>query len=87
MATSPVVDPSTRLRTLIASVEREMAATPPSAEVRTAFTALVDQMALGDEPEMRPCPACQAPCRVAASRCGFCWKDLPAVAAAATTAS
>ncbi|MBK9037039.1 MAG: hypothetical protein IPL61_38285 [Myxococcales bacterium] len=83
MSTAPVVDPSTRLRTLIASVDHELAQAAPAPALQGAFAALVEALALGPEPEMRACPACQAPCRANAQRCGFCWQVLPALAAVA----
>lgn len=86
MSSAPVVDPRTRLRTLIAAVDHELLASPAPA-VAAAFAALVDAMALGPEPAMRACPACQAPCRAEAQRCGFCWALLPARATASAAAS
>ena len=82
MSTAPVVDPRTRLRTLIAAVDHELAESTPA--LKAAFVALVDALALGPEPAMRPCPACKAPCRAVAQRCGFCWRLLPAADHAAT---
>lgn len=82
MATAPV-DPRTRLRTLIATMEGQLSATDAAAPVRAAFTALVDAMALGPEPAMRLCPGCQGACRADAQRCGFCWRLLPATVAQA----
>ncbi|MBL8624049.1 MAG: hypothetical protein JNK64_22260 [Myxococcales bacterium] len=86
MASAPVVDPRTRLRTLIAAVDDALVGTPAPA-VAAAFAALVDAMALGPEPATRACPKCQAPCRADAQRCGFCWELLPARAGATATAS
>lgn len=86
MASAPVVDPRTRLRTLIAAVDDALVTTPAPA-VAAAFAALVEAMALGPEPATRACPKCQAPCRADAQRCGFCWELLPARAGATATAS
>lgn len=83
MASAPVVDPRTRLRTLIAAVDDALVGTPAPA-VSAAFAALVEAMALGPEPATRACPSCQARCRADAQRCGFCWNLLPAHAAAAS---
>ena len=46
MASAPVVDPRTRLRTLIAAVDDALVGTPAPA-VAAAFAALVDAMARG----------------------------------------
>jgi hypothetical protein len=87
MSTTPVVDPRTRLRTLIAAVDRELVAGTAAAGLTSAFAALVEALALGPEPAMRSCPACQAPCRAEAQRCGFCWALLPVAASAAARAA
>ena len=68
------------LRTLIEVVERELATTTPSAELRTAWADVVKTLALGPAPAMRDCPTCKAPGMAAASRCGTCWAVLVPVA-------
>lgn len=79
-------DPRSRLRTLIGAVDHQLTAADAAAPLRTAFTALVDALALGPEPAMRACPSCDGPCRADAQRCGSCWKPLPPVPAAKTEA-
>lgn len=85
MSAPPVVDPRTRLRTLIAAVDDALVGAAAPA-VSAAFAALVESMALGPEPATRPCPKCQALVRADAQRCGFCWELLPARASAAASA-
>jgi hypothetical protein len=41
-----------------------------------AFADLVELLALGPEPETRPCPACHRVVRREATVCGFCWIKL-----------
>ena len=80
MPTVPA-DPRTRIRTLLGTLDQQLIATTAAAPVRTAFTELVEALALGPEPEMRACPACGGACRANAQRCGSCWKLLPALVA------
>ncbi len=42
-----------------------------------AFHGLSEYMALGPEPETRPCPACGKPGRRNATVCGYCWTKTP----------
>ena len=49
---------------------------PPHGVLRAAWADLVDQLALGPEPELRECPFCQHVGMRAATRCGHCWKRL-----------
>lgn len=72
----------------MASLEREIRTElarrprPISAEGSTqstllaSFADLVEQLALGPEPEVRPCPVCQGIVMRAATLCGHCWTRL-----------
>lgn len=64
---------ATKLRSIVARIEEDIAQTPPSAALRSAWTELVGVLALGPAPETRECPACHAIGMRAASRCGQCW--------------
>ena len=76
-----------RLRTLVAAVGSEVAhvsGTAPQPEIpgaRTAldptWSALVNMLDLGTTPEMRDCPECGHQGMADATRCGFCWINLP----------
>ena len=70
------------LRTLIAIVEQELVAGPPSPKLRTAWADVVNALALGPAPELRDCPSCGEVGMRAATRCSRCWSALPALAAA-----
>lgn len=75
--------PIAHLRTLIATVDRELAAAPPSAELRTAWNQMLEILSLGPAPELRECPACGEVGMRAAVRCSHCWgalKPLPNIA-------
>jgi hypothetical protein len=75
-----------RLRATVAKVEREIARLParnigeggesPASELGACFADLVEQLALGPEPEVRECPVCKRIVRRAATRCGSCWSKL-----------
>jgi hypothetical protein len=83
-----------RLRTLVAAVEKEVALTassdplpqgqPPSTGLAEAWSRLVGMLDLGAEPEMRQCPVCKNLCMLGATRCGHCWSSLPAAIERAT---
>jgi hypothetical protein len=85
-----------RLRTMVAAVEREIAlvlstlttaeAQPRKRALEMTWSNLVGMLDLGPEPEMRVCPECKHPCMMGATRCGNCWSHLPAVAATAKAA-
>jgi hypothetical protein len=77
-----------KLRDLVAAVDREMSRLPKpqgGAEdaamggLRVAWSALVDLMALGPEPEYRTCPTCGNIGMRTATVCGYCWSKLPAL--------
>jgi hypothetical protein len=66
-----------RLRTLVAAVEAEIAglAVAPTS-LSTSWAALVGQLALGPEPATRACPKCGELGMFAATLCGHCWTKL-----------
>jgi hypothetical protein len=75
-----------RLRTLVSTLEREMRLLPnqlsavavgsPPNRLAEAYTELVEQLALGPEPEVRACPTCGSIGMLAATRCSSCWTKL-----------
>lgn len=74
-----------RLRTTVATLEREISRLPrqatgdskdPSDGLLASFTDLVEQLALGPEPEVRHCPVCRHIGMRAATLCGYCWTKL-----------
>lgn len=65
-------DAQTLLRSLVSTVEREVARTP-GADLASAWRRLVDHLALGPEPERRECPACGHSIMRKATLCGHCW--------------
>jgi hypothetical protein len=65
----------TKLRSIVATIDHEMAELPAS-PLRDALTELVTVLALGPAPETRVCPACNCIGMRAASRCGYCWVAL-----------
>jgi hypothetical protein len=79
-------DARSRLRTLVASVEGEIARLPgpvttedgksPPNGLRTSWDKLVEQLALGPEPDVRECPQCHHIGMRAANVCGYCWTAL-----------
>jgi hypothetical protein len=82
-----VADPArARLRVTLATLEREIARLPtqatgddakrPPSGLVASFTDLVEQLALGPEPEVRRCPVCGNIGMRAATRCGYCWTKL-----------
>jgi hypothetical protein len=75
----------TKLRALIAAIEREIPhLTPPVSDTGArsleqflgSWAQLMDALALGPEPELRTCPACLQLVMSAATRCGYCWTKL-----------
>ena len=85
-----------RLRTLVAGVEKEMALvlstrTPAEGQPRKTalemtWSSLVGMLDLGPEPEMRVCPECKHLYMAGATLCGECWNHLPALATKAKAA-
>jgi hypothetical protein len=74
------------LRTLVATIERELASAAPAVELRDAWSSLVDTLALGPPPELRTCPTCQHVGMRAATRCMHCWSQLPLLPSTAAPA-
>jgi hypothetical protein len=76
----------TRLRATVATIGRELSRLPgqvpgedgksPPSALLASFTDLVEQLALGPEPEVRRCPVCQHLGMRAATLCGYCWTKL-----------
>ena len=87
----------TRLRALVAAVEKEITLVPGSAKpagsespktaLDVTWSNLVAMLDLGPEPEMRECPACRHLCALGATRCGHCWTSLPVLNARAQTSA
>lgn len=82
-----------RLRTLVAAAEKEMALVlnTPDEQARKkalemAWSRVVGMLDLGPEPEMRECPECKHPCMARATLCANCWTHLPALATNAKAA-
>jgi hypothetical protein len=75
-----------RLRATVATLDREISRLPgpatgedskgPPSGVLASFTDLVEQLALGPEPEVRRCPVCQRVGMRMATLCGYCWTKL-----------
>lgn len=72
-----------RLRTLVAAVERQLSAEPVQqmtpdvlSALREAWAALVQELALGPEPALRKCPKCGRLVMQQATRCAYCWAPL-----------
>jgi len=81
------------LRTLVATLEREIALLPPTIDgketsaLRASWSELIQTLALGPAPETRKCPTCNGTGMRDATRCMHCWAslaklpaELPAVA-------
>lgn len=66
----------TKLRAIVAVIDREILQQPPSPELRAAWAELIGVLALGPAPQTRECPACHGIGMRAASRCGHCWAAL-----------
>jgi hypothetical protein len=77
------IDPvRTRLRVLVGHVESAIAKqrTPEGARneaLEQAWLALVAELALGHEPEVRSCPFCRRSILLLAVRCRYCMKSSP----------
>ncbi|MBN1605006.1 MAG: hypothetical protein JW940_00150 [Polyangiaceae bacterium] len=75
-----------RLRVIVSAVEREISRLPgqtsadagpgPPSALAAAFANLVQELALGPEPERRECPVCKHTGMRAATVCGYCWTKL-----------
>jgi hypothetical protein len=76
----------TRLRTTVATMDREIArltkestdseGKSPLSGLVAPWADLVAQLALGSEPEVRECPVCGAIGMRYATLCGSCWTKL-----------
>lgn len=75
------------LRALIVVVERELATSPPTAELQTAWKEMVRILSLGPAPELRTCPRCSEVGMRAATRCSRCWLTLPLLSASTAVAN
>jgi hypothetical protein len=73
-------DPArSRLRAAVAKMELELAPLRTTGEHATLFASfddLVQQLALGPEPEVRDCPKCGGVGMRRATVCGTCWTKL-----------
>ena len=66
-----------RLRTTIATMEKEIASLPGQGSgLRASFNDLVTQLGLGPEPEVRVCPVCKHIGMRDATVCSHCWTKL-----------
>ena len=71
-----------RLRATIATIDQEIASLPKQdgtslpTRLAASWADLVEQMALGPEPETRECPVCEHIGMRAATVCGYCWTAL-----------
>jgi hypothetical protein len=75
-----------RLRATVATIELEISRLPrqvtdddsrsPPSDLLASFTDLVEQLALGPEPEVRRCPVCKHIGMRTATLCGYCWTKL-----------
>ena len=72
-----------RLRTLVAAVERHLSAEPVQqmtpdvlSALQEAWAALVKELALGPEPALRKCTQCGRLVMQQATRCAYCWTPL-----------
>ena len=76
----PGLDPRrSRLRETVATIDDSISHLPIEARSHlvAAWADLVDQLALGPEPEVRECPACHRICMRNATACGHCFRPLP----------
>lgn len=93
---SPPDAARSRLRTIVAKVDREISLLStevtnnrkPTNDLPAAWGELVKALVLGPEPEVRECPVCQGIGMREATRCLYCWSTFeppPLVEARATT--
>jgi hypothetical protein len=64
---------TSKLRTIVHSIQEELARTPPTEAMGTVWRELVAVLELGPEPLTRECPACHSVGMRDAKRCGRCW--------------
>lgn len=67
---------TSKLRTIVHTIEQEIVQAPPTDALRAAWAELVEVLALGPAPQTRECPTCHGIGMRAASRCGHCWAAL-----------
>lgn len=68
-----------RIRAIVATIDREMSRLPRRVAtdgLLASWADLVDELALGPEPEVRECPVCKHVGMRAATLCGHCWTKL-----------
>lgn len=69
-----------RLRATVAKLELDVGRLVPTNDATVSLRAtvadLVDQLALGPEPELRACPVCHQLVNRAATLCSNCWTKL-----------
>jgi len=65
-----------QLRTLLDTVQRELASITPSEALHAAWDDLVKVLALGPAPDLRACPTCNELGMRTATRCSRCWSSL-----------
>lgn len=75
---------TTTMRASIAVIEQELAQTPRTEALHTAWRQLVDALALGPAPLTRECPRCHGIGMRAATRCSNCWAALAPLPAPTT---
>jgi hypothetical protein len=78
-----------RLRATVATIEHDLSLLPspvaaadrkkPTKGLAASWATLVEQLALGPEPELRQCPVCNHFGMRAATLCGYCWTKLTPV--------
>jgi hypothetical protein len=76
MSNTYTAEAATKLRSVVAAIDQEIANAPPTAAMKTAWSELVGLLALGPAPATRVCPTCKGVGMRAASRCSNCWSAL-----------
>ena len=79
-----------RLRATVAAIDQEIARLPRPVTtggtqiltngLAASWADLIEQLALGPEPDLRECPLCHHVGMRAATLCGHCWTKLPVLA-------
>ena len=75
-----------RLRATVVAIEAELSRLPrqfttgngerPTKRLAESWADLVEQLALGPEPDLRQCPVCKNLGMRSATLCGYCWTEL-----------
>jgi hypothetical protein len=77
--------PTDGLRPIVENLDREMSrflarslegASADTTALLSSWAELVEFLALGPAPDLRPCPFCGGMGMRAATRCGTCWRKL-----------